>query len=105
MKERCTPIAIDVGKELQTTMYDWNHDGKIDLRDGFIQDEIESRNTGSGSGGGSTGGGSGGSCIVILLIPIIFLFLYAVVNSAPSGVFSIIFFLFALAVILGWMMS
>ena len=90
-------------------MYDWNHDGKIDLRDGFIQDEIESRNTGSGSGGGSTGGGSGGgsggSCIVILLIPIILLFLYAVVNSAPSGVFSIIFFLFALAVILGWMMS
>ena len=95
-------------------MYDWNHDGKIDLRDGFIQDEIESRNTGigagngstgGGSGGGSTGGGSGGSCIVILLIPVILLFLYAVVNSAPSGVFSIIFFLFALAVILGWMMS
>ena len=86
-------------------MYDWNHDGKIDLRDGFIQDEIESRNTGSGSGGGSTGGGSGGSCIVILLIPIILLFLYAVVKGAPSGVFSIILFLFALAVILGWMMS
>ena len=86
-------------------MYDWNHDGKIDLRDGFIQDEIESRNTGSSSGGGSTGGGSGGSCIVILLIPVILLFLYAVVNSAPSGVFSIIFFLFALAVLLGWMMS
>ena len=86
-------------------MHDWNHDGKIDLRDGFIQDEIESRNTGSGSGGGSTGGGSGGSCIAILLIPIILLFLYAVVNSAPSGVFSIFFFLFALAVILGWMMN
>ena len=91
-------------------MYDWNHDGKIDLRDGFIQDEIESRNTGTGAGNtgagsGSTGGGSGGSCIIILLIPIILLFLYAVVKGAPSGVFSIILFLFALAVILGWMMN
>ena len=25
-------------------MRDWNHDGKVDLLDGFIQDEIESRN-------------------------------------------------------------
>ena len=25
-------------------MHDWNHDGKVDLLDGFIQDEIESRN-------------------------------------------------------------
>ena len=35
-------------------MHDWNHDGKVDLLDGFIQDEIESRNTGNRS----TGGGS-----------------------------------------------
>ena len=48
-------------------MHDWNHDGKVDLLDGFIQDEIESRNTGNRS----TGGGSGGGCITILLVPII----------------------------------
>ena len=82
-------------------MHDWNHDGKIDLRDGLIQDEIESKNTGNWS----TGSGSGGGCIIILLIPIIILFLYAVVKNAPSGVFSIIFFLFAVAMIIGWLMN
>lgn len=82
-------------------MRDWNHDGKIDLLDGFIQDEIESRNTGNRN----TGSGSGGGCITILLVPIIILFLYAVVNSAPSGVFSFIFFLFVLAVLIGKLVS
>ena len=91
-------------------MHDWNHDGKIDLNDRFIQDEIESRNTGtgggsaggSGSGGsGSGGSGSGGCCIVILLIPVLLLFLYAASTNAPSGVYSIILFLFAVAVLLG----
>ena len=61
-------------------MHDWNHDGKVDLLDGFIQDEIESRNTGNRS----TGSGSGGGCITILLVPIIILFLYALVMNAPS---------------------
>ena len=101
-------------------MHDWNHDGKIDLNDRFIQDDIESRNTGtgggsaggsgsggsgsggSGSGGsGSGGSGSGGCCIVILLIPVLLLFLYAASTNAPSGVYSIILFLFAVAVLLG----
>ena len=91
-------------------MHDWNHDGKIDLNDRFIQDEIESRNTGtgggsaggSGSGGsGSGGSGSGGCCIIILLIPVLLLFLYAASTNAPSGVYSIILFLFAVAVLLG----
>ena len=84
-----------------TIMHDWNHDGKIDMRDRIIQDEIESRNSGSGSGGPSTGGGSGGSCIIILLIPIIILFIYAVGTNAPSGVFSIIFFIFAVVMLFG----
>ena len=82
-------------------MHDWNHDGKIDLRDRFIQDEIDSRNTGNRS----TGCGSGGGCIIILLIPVIILFLYAAVKSAPSGVFSIIFFLFVVAVLIGGLMN
>ena len=82
-------------------MYEWDQDGKIDLRDGFIQDEIESRNSGSQS----TGSSSGGSCIFILLIPIIILFLYAIVKSAPSGVFSFIFFLFVVAVLIGKLVS
>lgn len=82
-------------------MYDWNHDGKIDMRDRLIQDEIESRNSGGGSSGPSMGGGSGGCCIFILLIPIIILFIYAVVKNAPSGAFSIIFFLFAVAMLFG----
>lgn len=86
-------------------MRDWNHDGKIDLNDRFIQDEIESRNSGNGSGGGSTSSGSGGCCIAILLIPVIFLFLYAVATNAPSGVYSIIFFLFAVAVLLGGLIN
>ena len=81
----------------QKTMHDWNQDGKIDLRDGFIQDEIESRNSGSQS----TGSSSGGSCIFILLIPIIILFIYAVGTNAPSGVFSIIFFIFAVVMLFG----
>ena len=83
------------------TMHDWNHDGKIDLRDGFIQDEIESRNSGSQS----TGSGSGSGRITILLVPIIILFLYAIVKSAPSGVFSFIFFLFVVAVLIGKLVS
>ena len=91
-------------------MHDWNHDGKIDLNDRFIQDEIESRNTGTGGGSaggsesggsGSGGSGSGGCCIVILLIPVLLLFLYAASTNAPSGVYSIILFLFAVAVLLG----
>ena len=82
-------------------MHDWNHDGKIDMRDRLIQDEIESRNSGSGSVSPNTGGGSGGCCIFILLIPIIILFIYAVVKNAPSGVFSIIFFFFAVAMLFG----
>jgi hypothetical protein len=85
-------------------MHDWNHDGKIDLRDRLIQDEIESRNTGGGSGR-SSGGGSGGGCVMILLIPIFILFVYAIAENAPSGVFSFIFFLIAIAVLLGGLLS
>ena len=88
-----------------TTMHDWNHDGKIDLRDGFIQDEIESRNSGNGNGGGSTSNGSGGCCIIILLIPVIILLLYAIAKNAPSGVYSIVFFLFAAALLLGGLIN
>ena len=83
------------------TMHDWNHDGKIDLLDGFIQDEIESRNTGNRN----TSNGSGGGCITILLVPIIILFLYALVMNAPSGVFSFIFFLCVVAVLIGKLVS
>ena len=89
-------------------MHDWNHDGKIDLRDRLIQDEIESRNTGGGSGrssGSGSGGGSGGGCVMILLIPIFILFVYAIAENAPSGVFSFIFFLIVIAVLLGGLLS
>lgn len=82
-------------------MHDWNHDGKVDLKDWIIQDEIESRNAGSAAGGGNTGSGSGGCCIIILLIPVIILLLYAFATNAPSGVYPIIFFLFAVVVLLG----
>ena len=82
-------------------MYDWNHDGKTDLLDGFIQDEIESRNTGNRN----TGNGSGGGCITILLVPIIILFLYALVMNAPSGVFSCICILSVVAELIGKLVS
>ena len=82
-------------------MHDWNHDGIVDLLDGFIQDEIESRNTGNRN----TSNGSGGGCITILLVPIIILFLYALVMNAPSGVFSFIFFLCVVAVLISKLVS
>ena len=96
-------------------MYEWDHNGKVDLNDGFIQDEIESRHTGaggsnagSGAGGGGTGSGgagSGGCCIFILLIPVLIIFFFAAATNAPGEVYKFIFFLFIAAVLLGTLIN
>ena len=60
--------------------YDWNHDGKKDWKDNYIEYNIYKSSTGQSSSGGSSSGGNGSTFGAIIITIVLFFIIGGIIN-------------------------